>query len=122
MLLRAALWKAGVRGYRVDAKELPGRPDLVFRRVKVAVFCDGDFWHGRDLEARVAKLGGGHNAAYWVAKIEGNVARDRKRDAELHEAGWLVMRFWESAIKRDADAIAGVVKEVVARRKAGELT
>jgi DNA mismatch endonuclease Vsr len=72
ILLRRALWALGLR-YRVDVGDLPGRPDIVFRRARVAVFCDGDYWHGRDLEARLKKLARGHNPAYWVAKIRANV-------------------------------------------------
>lgn len=66
MLLRRAIWTLGLR-YRVDVATLVGRPDLVFPRERVVVFCDGDFWHGRDLLARIAKLRKGSNAPYWVA-------------------------------------------------------
>jgi len=115
--LRQALRGVGLRGYRVDVADLPGRPDVVFRRERVAVFCDGDFWHGRDLEARISRLASGHNAPYWVKKISGNVARDRRHDAELAAAGWRVLRFWESTIQRDAHAVAHEVQAVVAERR-----
>ena len=85
----------------------------MFRRDRVAVFCDGDFWHGRDLSARLAKLAAGHNAPYWVAKIESNVARDRRNDAALRADGWLVLRYWESQVLRDAEEIAQSIAEVV---------
>src|SRR5687768_8023193 len=68
LLLRRALSKCGLR-YKVDVGSLPGRPDLVVPTARVAVFCDGDFWHGRGLKSRLAKLGRGHNADYWVSKI-----------------------------------------------------
>ena len=113
--LRRALFARGLR-YRVDARELPGKPDIVFRRARVAIFVDGDFWHGRDLETRVAKLKGGHNASYWVAKIRGNFERDRRHDRTLQTSGWAVLRFWESEISRDVDAIVGrVVKALESR-------
>jgi DNA mismatch endonuclease (patch repair protein) len=115
-MLRRALWKLGLR-YRVDARDLPGRPDILFVRARVAVFCDGDFWHGRDLKQRVKKLARGHNAPYWVAKIQSNVARDRCHDAALANEGWLVLRFWEGDILRDASALAAAIAEVVLQRR-----
>lgn len=116
MLLRRALWARGVR-YRVDAGDLPGRPDLALYGARVAVFCDGDFWHGRDLDRRVAKLRRGHNAAYWTAKIAANRARDHRNDAILKEAGWEVLRFWERDLVRDADAAASLVIHVLHQRR-----
>src|SRR5512138_3396959 len=71
LLLRRALWAAGVR-YRLHASELPGKPDIVVRRLRIAIFCDGDFWHGRNWLKRRARLSAGWNAEYWVAKIARN--------------------------------------------------
>jgi DNA mismatch endonuclease (patch repair protein) len=92
--------------YRVDVAALPGRPDIVFTAARVVIFCDGDFWHGRDLESRSARLAQGHNASYWTAKIRTNVLRDQKRTEELQADGWLVLRYWESDITGDAAAVA----------------
>lgn len=117
--LRSALRGVGLTNYRIDVQDLPGRPDIVFRRAQVAVFCDGDFWHGRDLQARLAKLERGHNAPYWVEKIAGNVARDRRYDAELARDGWQVLRYWESCLARDAEVIASEVKAAVEQRTTG---
>src|SRR5262245_18005673 len=72
LVLRRALWAAGLR-YRKSMSGLAGCPDIVFPRQKVVVFCDGDFWHGRDLDARLSRLARGHNAPYWVDKIRTNV-------------------------------------------------
>jgi DNA mismatch endonuclease (patch repair protein) len=108
LVLRSALWKLGLR-YRVDVKSLPGRPDIVFHRRKVVVFCDGDFWHGRQLHQRLKRLANGHNANYWTAKVLRNVERDRRQRAELRRSGWLVLRFWESDILRDPDNIASAI-------------
>src|SRR5438067_13702101 len=77
MLLRRAVRRTGLR-YRIDVASLPGRPDLVIPGARVAIFCDGDFWHGRYLEKRLLRLTVGHNASYWVSKIKSNVARDRR--------------------------------------------
>jgi DNA mismatch endonuclease (patch repair protein) len=114
--LRRALWRLGLR-YRVDVAALPGRPDIVFGPARVAVFCDGDFWHGRDLDARLRRLARGHNAPYWVAKIKSNVARDRQHDETLARDGWLVLRFWETDIRRDASALAAEIAQAVSRRR-----
>lgn len=99
--------------YRIDVASLPGRPDIVFTNARVAVFCDGDFWHGRDLAAREAKLARGHNAGYWLSKIRGNVERDHSHDKALRNAGWTVLRFWETDILRDPDQIADTIVQTV---------
>ena len=80
------------------------------------MFCDGDFWHGRNLAERIAKLRRGHNAPYWVAKINGNVERDAQRTAELVARGWTVLRFWETDILRDCFAIADKIEQVLVTR------
>jgi DNA mismatch endonuclease (patch repair protein) len=103
--------------YRIATATLPGRPDVVFPGPRVAVFCDGDFWHGRDLASRIDKLQAGHNAPYWIAKIRTNVERDGRITEKLQSAGWYVLRFWESEIRRDAGVIAARVASVVARRR-----
>jgi DNA mismatch endonuclease (patch repair protein) len=83
----------------------------------VAVFCDGDFWHGRNLAARLKKLGAGHNAPYWTAKIRKNAERDARHTRQLEADGWLVLRFWESDILDDAEALAFVLADAVRRRR-----
>jgi DNA mismatch endonuclease, patch repair protein len=115
VLLRKELWRRGLR-YRLHARELPGKPDLVFRRARVAVFCDGDFWHGRRWAERRAKLARGANARYWLAKIAANVARDKRTTSALRAAGWVVVRVWESDVLRDVQRAAARVEAAVARR------
>lgn len=97
-LLRQALWAAGYR-YRKNVAGLPGHPDVVFLRARVAVFVDGDFWHGRDWESRREKLRTGSNPDYWLAKIQRNMERDRETNSRLKGLGWTVLRFWESEIR-----------------------
>jgi DNA mismatch endonuclease (patch repair protein) len=104
--------------YRKNCGELPGKPDLVFFRARVAVFCDGDFWHGRDWILRKAKLEGGTNARYWIAKIASNVERDARNTAALQVAGWLVIRLWETDIRRDPTAAAELIRRALTERLA----
>jgi DNA mismatch endonuclease (patch repair protein) len=94
--LRLALWKVGLR-YRKNYSGLPGKPDIVFLRAKVAVFCDSSFWHGRDPEKYLQRITS--NPSYWRKKIYGNRARDERINAELKELGWRVIRFWDSDIE-----------------------
>lgn len=108
LALRKALTALGMR-YRLHRKDLPGKPDIVFPKAKVAVFIDGDFWHGRDWEARKAKLKKGANAPYWLAKIAANMERDRRKVAELGALQWRVVRLWEKDILGDPVAVAHAV-------------
>jgi len=92
LALRRALWRSGLR-YRVDAPPLGGvrrRADLVFTRARLAVFVDGCFWHACSRHASWPKI----NGAWWRAKIEANIVRDRDTDSTLRAAGWRVMRVW----------------------------
>ena len=118
LALRRELWRRGFR-YRVHHSGLPGRPDIVFPREWVVVFCDGDFWHGRDLENRLAKLSRGHNSTYWVAKVQRNVARDCKNQRALEAAGWTLVRVWETDILRAPGQAADRVAETLANIRAG---
>jgi len=114
LALRRELWRRGLR-YRLHAPGLPGRPDIVFRRHRLVIFCDGDFWHGRNLEHRLAKLARGHNAAYWVAKVRRNVERDHRNTSELDAAGWTVLRFWETDVLRETRTVADRIEEVLVK-------
>lgn len=96
-ILGRLLWSHGLR-YRKNAWDLPGKPDFVFRKKRIAVFCDGEFWHGRNWDQR--KNDHKSNRDFWIAKIERNMARDREVTAKLEETGWIVLRFWESDIKK----------------------
>lgn len=110
--LRRALWVRGLR-YRVHQKDLPGCPDLIFRGRRVAVFVDGDFWHGRDWEKRKERLQSGHNAPYWLAKITYNRDRDIRNNSLLTELGWRVLRLWETDVLKDPDGAARLIADVL---------
>jgi len=97
--------------YRKNVRTLLGQPDIVFVGGRLLVFCDGDFWHGRDWPERAAKLQSGANAAYWMAKIASNVERDNRITAELECDGWRVLRLWETDIKRDPKLAAAQVRD-----------
>ncbi len=98
LLLRKALWHCGLR-YRKNVKDLPGKPDIVLARFCIAIFVDGDFWHARDHQDNPGEQVA-TNREFWQKKLRRNVERDRVADKELTAAGWLVLRFWESDIKR----------------------
>lgn len=112
VLLRSALWKMGLR-YRKNVKDLLGKPDVVFPRAKIAIFVDGDFWHGRDWSSRKRRLRSGTNPDYWIAKIEGNIRRDRRQTAKLAKSGWHVLRFWETDLAGRLWSIVGIVASEV---------
>lgn len=81
------------------------------------MFCDGDFWHGRDWNRRRSKLQRGANPQYWIAKIERNIARDRQNAQKLRRAGWKVVRLWESDILADSFKAAATVARLLERRR-----
>lgn len=98
VLLRKALWHCGLR-YRKNDKRLPGKPDIVLTKQKIIIFVDGDFRHGRDMEKIQQQIKS--NSEYWLPKIARNVERGREVNEILLAQGWLVLRFWESDIKKD---------------------
>jgi DNA mismatch endonuclease (patch repair protein) len=123
LAVRKALFAQGFR-YRVAPRNIPGKPDIAFIAPKVAVFVDGDFWHGNAWRLRGAMsnaelLGRWQNAEFWLTKIEANMQRDRDVDAELANAGWRVVRIWESEANADlAGCIGRIASEVLARSEA----
>ena len=97
--LRKALWHKNLR-YRTNYKKLPGKPDIVFTKNKIAIFVDGDFWHARGhLDSPGEQIG--TNKTFWRKKLTANAERDRFVNDALLEQGWLVLRFWESDVKKD---------------------
>jgi DNA mismatch endonuclease (patch repair protein) len=111
--VRRALFAAGVRGWRCHYRGVPGTPDIAWPALRVALFIDGAFWHGHPSRHRPGRSG-----SYWDDKIANNVARDRRVDAELGDAGWLVLRIWDFEVIHNPD---GVVERVLAAlRKRGD--
>lgn len=100
IILRKALWKKGVR-YRKNFKKLPGSPDIAITKYKIAVFVDGEFWHGYNWENKKESLK--HNRSYWISKIENNMKRDKRNDCKLQEANWSTLHFWSLTVKNHTD-------------------
>jgi DNA mismatch endonuclease, patch repair protein len=114
--LRKALHRAGVRGWRCNFRGAPGRPDIAWPALKVAVFVDGAFWHGHPSRHRPGRSG-----AYWDEKIAGNVMRDRRIDAELTREGWQVVRVWDFQVRKEPEkALERVVNALSTRLPADE--
>lgn len=106
-LLAKRLWHLGYR-YRLNYRKLPGSPDIAITTRKIAVFVDGEFWHGENWEERKQKLRS--NRDYWIEKIEENIARDKRNDASLAEMGWSVIRFWEKEVLKDPE---GCIEKII---------
>ncbi len=112
LALRKALWHHGYR-YRKNYKALPGKPDIVLTKQKICIFCDSEFFHGRDWEVRRPKMLKGANPDYWIPKIERNIERDNETDRKLLFMGWTVIRFWGKDILKNPEECVRVVEEVI---------
>ena len=110
--LRKALWHKGYR-YRKNYKNLPGTPDIVLTKQRVAVFCDSEFFHGKDWEVKKPKLLKGTNPEFWISKIEHNMRRDIENDRQLLCMGWTVIHFWGSDIIKDTETCVQVIEEAI---------
>lgn len=125
MILRRYLWKAGIR-YRKNYSELPGKPDIAITKHKIAVFVDGEFWHGRGYDggdysshkygSLREQLDHSSNPDFWKSKIERNMARDIEVAAELHGLGWIVLRFWSRDVIKYPDDCVQVITETIFER------
>mgnify|MGYP000225220551 FL=1 len=114
--LRKALWQKGYR-YRKNYKELPGCPDIVLTKYKIAIFCDGEFFHGKDWEVLKPCLEQSNNSQFWINKISRNIERDDEVNKKLLFLGWTVIRFWGKDIKKNTDECVKVIEEEIFERK-----
>ncbi len=120
LALRKALWHQGLR-FRVNYKNLPGKPDIVFTKAKMAIFCDGDYWHGhnwalrglKDLNEELSRY-----SEFWADKIRRNIQRDEEVNRQLAEMGWTVIRIWESDIIKDTAGCLAKIREIYAQNVA----
>ena len=114
LALRRELWSRGLR-YRKNAKDVTGKPDIVFKRKRIAVFCDSEFWHGYDWENKKYEIKS--RQEFWFPKIERNMQRDREVTQALQDDGWIVLRFWGKEIKSDIKTCADTIQRVWEERR-----
>ena len=110
--VRQALWKEGIR-YRKNYRALPGTPDIAITKYQLAIFCDSEFFHGKDWEILKPRLEKGNNPDYWVKKIERNRERDIRNDQKLLAMGWTVIHFWGKDILKKTDECTSAIKETI---------
>jgi DNA mismatch endonuclease (patch repair protein) len=109
-VLGKALWTEGLK-YRKNDKNVYGKPDFTFKRFKLAVFCDSEFWHGKNWEKDKNRIS--TNSDYWRQKINNNIKRDKKVNKLLRKDGWTVIRFWGKAITKDTDKCVEKIKSKI---------
>lgn len=114
LILRHALYQEGYR-YRKNVKTLPGHPDIVLTKYKIAIFCDGDYFHGYDYKKTEEQLK--TNKEYWLKKIKRNQERDVTQDKELVDMGYIVLRFWEHEIRNSLNQVLKEIDLYVYKRK-----
>jgi DNA mismatch endonuclease (patch repair protein) len=114
LVLSKKLWSLGYR-YRKNCKNIFGKPDIVIRKYKLAVFCDSEFWHGKNWKKNHTRIG--TNKKYWHKKIEGNITRDKKVNKTLRKDGWIVLRFWGNDIKNRLDYCIKKIEHTIQQKK-----
>ena len=112
LILRKALWREGIR-YRKNYNKLPGKPDIAITKYKIAIFCDGEFFHGKDWDQLQVKLKNSNNSEYWLKKIQRNITRDYEVEQAIRAQGWIVLRFWGKDIKKDVSMCVKAIKEAI---------
>lgn len=110
ILFRKALWAAGLR-YRKNVASLPGKPDVVMRKYKIAVFIDGAFWHGYNWGVKKTTIKS--NRDFWIPKIERNMLRDADANASLQSLGYTVIRFWDHEVLKGLGSCVNKVLDAV---------
>lgn len=116
ILLCKALWHRGIH-YRKNYSSLPGRPDIVLTKYKIAIFCDGEFFHGKDWEIQRKRIEKSNNSGYWISKIERNIIRDEDINKRLKAMGWVVLRFWGKDIKNNTEGCIKTIEEAIFKVK-----
>ena len=119
VILRRALWHRGFR-YRENYKLLPGSPDIAITKYRIAIFCDSEFFHGKDWEELKLRLENGNNSTYWIKKITRNMERDVENEKALQFRDWTVLRFWGKDIEKHTDECVRAVEEAVFARRTSE--
>lgn len=112
VILRKALWEKGIR-YRKNYDKLPGHPDIAITKYRIVIFCDGEFFHGKDWEVLKPRLEKGNNSKFWISKISRNRERDDEINKRLLFEGWTVIRFWGMDIKKHPEECIKVIEEAI---------
>ena len=112
IILRKALWKKGYR-YRKNYNKLLGKPDIVLPKYNIVIFCDGEFFHGKDWELLKNKLKKSNNGEFWIKKISRHRERDDEINKRLSFEGWTVLRFWGEDIKKHTDECVKIIEETI---------
>ena len=122
LMLRKALWEKGYR-YRKNYNELPGKPDIALTKYNIAIFCDSEFFHGKDWNELKRHLAKSNNSEFWIKKIEANIQHDTNVNLDLKSLGWTVLRFWGNDIKKNlSECLATIDEAVFAHRIESEIT
>jgi DNA mismatch endonuclease, patch repair protein len=109
-VLAKLLWKRNFR-YWLNYKKLPGSPDIAIKRYNIAVFVDGEFWHGYDWENKKERIV--RNRDYWIEKIEENIARDNRNDKLLKSMGWIPIHFWSKEVLKDSEGCVRDIEDII---------
>lgn len=117
--LRKELWSRGYR-YRKNFRGLPGKPDIVLTKYKIVVFCDSEFFHGKDWNELKVRIENGNNSEYWNKKILKNMERDERVNQELEYLGWKVIRFWGKEILKDTKKCVDAIEECIFEMQLGK--
>lgn len=112
LVLRKILREHGY-GYRKNWAELPGKPDIVLTKYKIAIFCDSEFFHGKDWDVLKPQLERGNNGSFWIKKIARNMERDDEVNKALLFRGWTVIRFWGKDIIKKPNECLKVIEETI---------
>lgn len=116
VVLRKALWHHGYR-YRKNYALLPGKPDIAITKYRIAIFCDSEFFHGKDWDNLKLRLENGNNSTYWIKKITRNMQRDIENERDLRFQEWVVLRFWGTDIIKHTEECVKAVDEAVFEQK-----
>ena len=121
IIFREIIWSKGFR-YRKNCKDIVGKPDIANKKYKIAIFIDGDYWHGNQYKLRgysslEEQLSSVNNKEYWIKKINNNIKRDAENTEKLRANGWIVIRFWESQIKKEPYNCIEKALSIIKKRK-----
>ena|ERR1035437_4363889 len=110
IILGKSLWNKGYR-YRKNDKSVFGKPDFTFKKYKIAIFCDSEFWHGKDWHLLKQRLT--TNPDFWIHKIERNIERDNRVNKQLKSEGWTVIRLWDTEIKKQLEYCLQIIENAI---------